>query len=285
MRVGFIGLGDIGMPMCERLVEAHFDVVASDLDDTKTQLLAGRGATAARSVADFADCQVVGLAVPDDVTVQSVLLHDGLLETLGQDAVVLIHSTILPATAQALQARASAAGVFVVDAPVSGGAARAGAGDLVVMLGGDAEAIGLARPVLEALSRQSIHAGASGTGAALKLVNQLSMLASLAAVQEGMELAEHYGVSPEAVLRALAEGTGDSWVVRNWGFFDDLARAYDANGVAVRLRPWSKDLWDVVASARDVDVRVPLAATMSQYLADAVEQHAANASDEERSSS
>jgi 3-hydroxyisobutyrate dehydrogenase len=285
MRVGFIGLGDIGMPMCERLVEAHFDVVASDLDDAKTKRLAGRGAMAARAVADFADCRVVGLAVPDDATVRSVLLDDGLLETLGRDAVVLIHSTILPTTAQELQEHASAAGVFVVDAPVSGGAARARAGDLVVMLGGDAKAIGLAGPVLDALSRESFHAGASGTGAALKLVNQLAMLASLAAIQEGMELAVHYGISPDLVLGALAEGTGDSWVVRNWGFFDDLARAYDANGVAVRFRPWSKDLWDVVASARSADVRVPLAATMSQYLADAVEQHAANASDEERSSS
>lgn len=276
MRVGFIGLGDIGMPMSERLVNMHFDVVASDVDDTKTMRLVKRGATAAVAIADFARCRVVGIAVPDDATVQRVLLDDGLLEVLEPDAVVLIHSTILPGTARALQEKASAAGVFVVDAPVSGGAARARTGDLAIVLGGNANALALAGPVLDALARVSIHAGASGAGAAVKLVNQLAMLASLAAVQEGMELAEHYGVSPDLVLQALAAGTGDSWVVRNWGFFDELANTYDANGVSVRLRPWSKDLWDVVASAREADVRVPLAATMSQYLADAVEKHAAD---------
>lgn len=278
MRVGFIGLGDIGMPMSERLVETHFDVVVSDLDETKSARLAALGATAAGTMADFSDCRSVGIAVPDDATVRKVLLDDGLLGALSQEAVVLIHTTILPATAQALQEHASAAGVHIVDAPVSGGAARARAGDLVVMLGGEPRALDLVKPVLDALARKSIHAGATGTGAALKLVNQLSMLASLAAMYEGIRLAEKYGVSSEVVLRGLADGTGDSWVVRNWGFFDDLAAAYNANGVAVHFRPWSKDLWDVVAAAREADVRVPLAGAMSQYLADAVEHHATQAS-------
>jgi 3-hydroxyisobutyrate dehydrogenase-like beta-hydroxyacid dehydrogenase len=277
MRVGFVGLGDIGLPMAERLAETGFDLSVLDTDSNRAAALRSSGAKVAQSTSDLADCEVVGLAVPDDDAVRSVLIGDRLLELLPAGAAVLIHSTVLPRTAQELEAEGLRSGVLVADAPVSGGAARARSGDLAVVLGGSTDAVEKARKVLESLSSTVVHAGPAGAGAAVKLANQLAMLAALAAIQEGMALAAHHGADEGSVLTALQAGTGDSWVVRNWGFFDDLARSYNERDVPVKMRPWSKDLWDVVASAREADLRVPLGAALSQFLADAVEDHASAA--------
>jgi len=87
-------------------------------------------------------------------------------------------------------------------------------------------------------------------------------------------LAGAYDVPEQVVLEAVSTSTGDSWITRNWGFFDRVAAAYDSTGTPVKDRPWSKDLWDIVAAARDCDVQVPLAGLLSQHLADQVEAHA-----------
>lgn len=277
MQVGFVGLGDIGMPMARRLVDQGFSVLGLDTDAGKSAALASSGAQVAEAAKDLYDCDVVGLAVPDDSAVEGVLLFGGLLDALKEGSVVLIHSTILPETARRLAKEGTRRGITVSDAPVSGGAARARQGDLAVMLGGDPQVMTAAGSVLAALASHAVHVGPSGAGAATKLANQLAMLAALAALQEGLALAEHYGAEEKTVLQVLGYGTGDSWVGRNWGFFDDLVRTYDAAGVPVRNRPWSKDLWDVVASARAADLPVPVAGVLAQILPDAVEQHSSSA--------
>jgi 3-hydroxyisobutyrate dehydrogenase-like beta-hydroxyacid dehydrogenase len=162
----------------------------------------------------------------------------------------------------------------LLDAPVSGGADRALEGDLTVMVGGDAEVVARARPLLDAVGSDVRHVGPSGAGAAVKLANQLMMLSALAGAYEALDLAQAYGVDARTVLDTVATGTGDSWVARNWGFFDGVARAYDEGGTPVRYRPWSKDLWDVVAAAREADIDVPVAALLSQVVAARVEAHA-----------
>lgn len=269
MRVGFIGLGDIGMPMALTLVGNGFEVVGSDLSDDKCRQLGDAGARIATAIADFAGCEVVCLAVPDDATVEEILIEKDLLGLLGSGA-VLIHSTVLPGTITKL---ADHGDVRVLDAPVSGGAARARDGSLTIMLGG--EPTPSAEKVLSALGT-TIRCGRPGAGAAVKLANQLSMLAALQALYEGLDLTTAYGVDEQIVLDTLRSSTGDTWVARNWGFFDDLAQTYDRQNVPVRLRPWSKDLWDVVAAARAAGTSAPIAGLLSQILAQAVEQHAKN---------
>ncbi|WJL96903.1 NAD(P)-dependent oxidoreductase [Microbacterium sp. ET2] len=273
MRVGFIGLGDIGMPMAQRLVDSGFDVVGSDLSEDKCAQLRKEGASIATSLDDFSDCAVVGLAVPDDQTVESLLVEDGLVRVLSS-ASVLIHSTVLPVTVDKLAEMSADGGVRVSDAPVSGGAARARDGSLTIMVGG--EPTPDAQKYLDALGT-TVKCGRPGAGAAVKLANQLSMLAALEALYEGLALTDAYDVDPGVVLKTLQTSTGDSWTARNWGFFDDLAANYDRAGVEVRYRPWSKDLWDVVAAARAAGTSAPLAALLSQTLADAVERHAQEA--------
>jgi 3-hydroxyisobutyrate dehydrogenase len=157
---------------------------------------------------------------------------------------------------------------------VSGGAERALAGSLTVMAGGRAELLEHVRPVLDSVADNVIHAGPAGAGAAVKLANQLMMFAALAGVQEALDLTAAYDVPEQVVLDAVATSTGESWITRNWGFFDQVAAAYDSAGTPVRDRPWSKDLWDVVAAARQQSVTVPFAGLLAQHLADRVESHA-----------
>lgn len=271
MRVGFIGLGNIGMPMARRLVTAGFDVIALDRDPARAAELADAGGTAASTEAELTDCTVVCIAVPDDPTIEAVLEESGLLTGLPEGAAVLLHSTILPPTAQRLAEVAEDRGITILDAPVSGGAARAESGELTLMVGGRPGKE--AQAVLDGLGT-TVACGPVGAGAAVKLANQLSMLAALAALHEGLGLARHYGVEDQTVLDVLQSSTGASWSADNWGFFDDLATTYDEAGVTVRYRPWSKDLWDVVATARDADLPVPVAGLLAQLMPELVEDHA-----------
>jgi 3-hydroxyisobutyrate dehydrogenase-like beta-hydroxyacid dehydrogenase len=277
-QIGFVGLGNLGQPMARALLSGGWDVAVLDTAPDKAQPCVEHGARAATTPLDLAGCAVVALAVPDDAAANAVLCGSdgtpGLLAALDRDAIVLIHSTILPDTARRLAERAHDHGVDLLDAPVSGGADRALAGELTVMVGGEAAVLARARPVLETVGADVRHVGPPGAGAAVKLANQLMMFSALAGAHEALDLARAYGVDESAVLGAVASSTGDSWVSRHWGFFDEVARAYDAGSTPVPDRPWSKDLWDVVAAARAADVPVPVAALLAQVLAARVESHA-----------
>ena len=268
-RLGFVGLGNLGSPMAIALVRDGWRLAVYDRDPQRAD---GLGAEVVDEPAALAECGVLALAVPDDQAVAEIL--DELVPLLAADSVVLIHSTILPATAKHLAEQAESRGLALLDVPVSGGAERALSGSLTVMAGGRAEVLDQVRPVLDSVADTVIHAGPAGAGAAVKLANQLMMFAALAGVQEALDLAGAYGVPEQVVLEAVSTSTGDSWITRNWGFFDRVAAAYDSAGTPVKDRPWSKDLWDIVAAARDCDVQVPVAGLLSQQLADRVEAHA-----------
>jgi 3-hydroxyisobutyrate dehydrogenase len=275
--VGLVGLGNLGLPLAAHLVRAGWAPTVLDTRREPVQACVELGATAAQQPADLVDCDVLVLIVPDDAAVREVLA--GHLAGGRPGRTVLVHSTVLPETAQELAEAAAAVDVGLLDAPVSGGADRAASGDLTVMVGGAAEVVEHARPLLDTVGAQVLHAGPAGAGAATKLANQLAMFASLAGLHEALDLAGAHGVSAESLLAALATSTGDSWVARNWGFFDRTARAYDRGGTPVAARPWSKDLAEVVLAARAVEVPVPLAGLLAQTVAARVESHAAESGD------
>ncbi|WP_062207144.1 NAD(P)-dependent oxidoreductase [Streptomyces sp. NBRC 109706] len=271
-RVGFVGLGNLGLPMAEALAADGWRLAVHDVSPARA---IPAGSERVADSAELTDCQALCLAVPDDAAVAGLLTGEhGLLARLAPGAVVLVHSTVLPATARELAAEAERAGVGLLDAPVSGGAERAALGELSVMVGGPADVLEKARPLLDSVGNDIRHVGPAGAGAAVKLANQLMMFAALAGAHEALELAAAHDVAEDAVLAVVAGGTGDSWVARNWGFFDRVADAYDAGGTPVRERPWSKDLWEVTAAARAAGVDVPLAGLLAQTMADRVEHHA-----------
>jgi 3-hydroxyisobutyrate dehydrogenase-like beta-hydroxyacid dehydrogenase len=276
-RIGWVGLGNLGQAMALALLRDGWPISVRDAAPEKAEPCAAEGARVVASPAALADCGLVAVVVPDDAAVERVLEGpDGVFAAgLERGSVVVVHSTVLPRTAQRLAEAASERGLDLLDAPVSGGADRALEGDLTIMVGGEARTLERVRPVLDRLGSQVLHQGPAGAGEATKLANQLMMCAALAGVHEALDLAESYGVEREAVLGAVATSTGDSWVARNWGFFDRTATAYDEGGTPVRERPWSKDLWEVVAAARAADVPVPVAGLLAQYLPGRVETHAA----------
>jgi 3-hydroxyisobutyrate dehydrogenase-like beta-hydroxyacid dehydrogenase len=268
-RLGFVGLGNLGKPMSQALLRDGWTLSVYDRDETRAAEL---DAELVDRPSDLAGCAVIALAVPDDEAVSELV--DELLPVLAPGSAILVHSTILPGTARRLAALTEDLGIGLLDVPVSGGAERALAGSLTVMAGGRAELLDHVRPVLDSVADDVIHAGPAGAGAAVKLANQLMMFAALAGVQEALDLAGAYEVPEHVVLEAVGTSTGESWITRNWGFFDQVAAAYDSAGTPVRDRPWSKDLWDVVAAARQCSLPVPFAGLLAQHLADRVEEHA-----------
>jgi 3-hydroxyisobutyrate dehydrogenase len=271
--VGFAGLGNLGHPMAQSQLRAGRRLTVYDRDPHRAD---GLDAEVATVPAVLAECQVICLAVPDDHAVTELV--EELAPKLAPGSVFLVHSTILPATAKRLAQQVESHHVALLDVPVSGGAERALTGSLTAMAGGPADVLDKVRPILDAVADTVLHVGPVGAGAAVKLANQLMMFANLAGVHEALELAASYDVPADQVLKAVETSTGDSWITRNWGFFDRVAAAYDEGGTPVRDRPWSKDLWDVVAAARDSDVPVPLAGLLAQHLAERVETHARKAS-------
>jgi 3-hydroxyisobutyrate dehydrogenase-like beta-hydroxyacid dehydrogenase len=280
--VGLAGLGNLGLPLATTLLRAGWDLTVHDPVAGRTDPVVALGATAVPDASGLADRDVLVLAVPDDAAVEKVLSTYLAHERPGRG--VIVHSTVLPRTATRLAELAAGHGVDLLDAPVSGGAERAGAGTLTVMTGGSAAAVERLRPLLDAVGDPVLHLGPAGAGAAAKLANQLTMFANLAGVLEAIDFATAHGVETGALLAALETGLGDSWVARNLDFWDRTAAAYDASGTPVPDRPWSKDLAEVVEAARAADVPVPLADWLARTVAARVEERAAGVVPAERGS-
>jgi len=218
MRVGFIGLGNIGLPMAKRLV-------AAGLPTTVYDVVPGRAAEAAsatpaaspREVAAASD--VVGLCVRDDADVRAAMLGDaGVLAGAARGTIVAIHSTVQPATVIEVAALAAERGVGVVDACVTGGATGAAQGTLTVMVGGDAAQIERARPFLDCFAKKVVHTGPLGTGCKMKLCNNLMTYLAWTAAYEAMLLARAAGLPQDK----LEEVTGSN------GNFTEPMRAFIA---------------------------------------------------------
>jgi 3-hydroxyisobutyrate dehydrogenase len=275
MRAGFIGLGNIGKPMAERLrVPGGLETTVFDLDAAPVQELVARGARAARNAREVAESSdVIGICVPEDRHVRAVLGGaDGVLAGAKPGTVVMIHSTILPATAIELAKAASAQGVALLDACVTGGEDRARAGTCTYLVGGDAQALEKARPFLETSSERIIHAGELGNGAKLKLcINVLTYL-QWAAAFESFKLAQVIGL-PAEVFEQAGKANGQLTDLMSRYLVSqklpDEARRSDGFQKLVRghMKIAEKDLAWALELARESGVALPAAALASQSMA------------------
>lgn len=256
--VAVIGLGNLGLAMAGRLASAGWTVLGVDPSSDRRRLAEQRGITPAEA-SDLEDCGVLCFVVPDETAIREVLVDGGLLDMLGADHLVLSHSTILPSHVQELAADVAATGARFLEVPVSGGAQRAERGELTLLVAGDPAVIDDARPLLEVLGRDVVLVGDIGAAAAAKLANQLVTFATQTALVEALRLTAAYGVEERAVLTALSTATGDTWVGRNWGFFDGLAADYDDAGVPPGARPWAKDTREILDAAAERGLDLPLA--------------------------
>lgn len=199
--IGFIGLGNIGAPMARRLLDRPDELVVLDVAAAATAPFAAEGATVAATPAELAArARVISIVVRDEAQVAEVLDGpDGLLAGAAAGTVVAVHSTISAEGAVALAERASAAGVDLVDAPISGGAMGAHEGTLAVMVGGSDDAVERARPVLERYASLVVHCGPVGQGTRMKIARNLITFASFAAVGEAQRLAQAAGLDVAAL--------------------------------------------------------------------------------------
>ena len=213
MRVGFVGLGNMGGAMAVNVANAGHDVAVFDVRTDAADAVVARAPSmrVAGSLADVADgAEVVGVVVVDDQQVEAVTLGaDGLLAHVGEGGVVAVHSTVHPRTVHRVAAAASdaARGVDVLDAPVSGGVQGARDATLCVMVGGDVAAFERARPVFECEGDLVLHLGGVGTGLAAKLARNLVGYVELLGAAEGRRLAAVAGVDLDVLTRIL-EHTG-----------------------------------------------------------------------------
>ncbi len=218
-KVGFIGLGIMGMPMARNLLKAGFEVVAYNRTKSKAEQLTKEGAKKANSPRELAmECPVVITIVSDTPDVEEVVLgKDGVIEGIKPGSVVIDMSTISPQATQRIAARLRQKEVHMLDAPVSGGEQGAIKGTLSIMVGGDAEVFERCKPIFEAMGGNIAHVGSNGMGQTVKLVNQILVAGNLNAVVEGLVFSQKAGVDLNKAINAIKGGAAGSWQLENLG--------------------------------------------------------------------
>jgi 3-hydroxyisobutyrate dehydrogenase-like beta-hydroxyacid dehydrogenase len=193
-RVGFVGLGNIGKPMAQRLAAAEsIELAVFDLVPESVAELEALGARVAAGVGELASgSDIICVMVRDDDQVRDVLAQ--IVGVQDGAETVVIHSTVAPGTPAELAKDAASHGVHLLDAPVSGGAMGASAGTLAILVGGSDEAFAAARPALDGLSSYVVHAGPIGAGTQLKLARNLMHFVAFTAATEAQRLAEAAGL-------------------------------------------------------------------------------------------
>jgi 3-hydroxyisobutyrate dehydrogenase-like beta-hydroxyacid dehydrogenase len=201
LRLGYVGLGNMGAPMAKRLVDWPGGVIVYDVRVEAMTPLAEAGATLADGTADVAAADVISVTVLDDAQVRDVV--DELAATARPGTVIAIHSTICDTTAVELSETLKPRGIHIVDAPVSGGAGAAEKGELATMVGADREVYERIKPVFKRWASMVIHAGGPGTGTRMKLARNMITFTSYAAACEAMKLAEAAGLDLQALGRVV----------------------------------------------------------------------------------
>lgn len=216
-RLGFVGLGAMGEPMCRNLArKAGLPVVAHDLRPEPLRRLADDGVRAAGSAAEVgAEADLVFLSLPGGPEVEAVA--DGLLAAARPGRVVADCSTAPMTLARELAARFAAAGAAFVDSPVARTRAAARDGTLCAMVGGDAAAFARVRPFLACFATDILHCGAAGAGQLAKAMNNMVLMQTVNALAEALTAARRLGVDGETLFAALGAGSADSFALRNHG--------------------------------------------------------------------
>lgn len=214
-RVAVVGIGNMGWAVAQRLADCGVAPVVRDIDPAREALARARGFEVAASAAAAAQgAGVVIIAVVDATQTAAALFGDaGAAQTLTADACVLLCPTIAPADTEAIAARLAARGVGCLDAPMSGGPARARSGTMSLMVAGDGRLVARHRRLLDAIAAPVFEVGSRvGDGARTKLVNNLLAAINLAGAAEALALAARAGLDPAATLAVIEQSSGQSWI-------------------------------------------------------------------------
>lgn len=274
IRVGYIGLGDMGKAMASNLAPKGFDARVYDLNPQPVEELAAAGATAATGCREVGEhAEVLSVCVPGDPHVEAVLLgENGALAGMASGSLVAIHSTVQPETIERMAAAAREHGVELIDACVTGGREVAEKGELTLLIGGEPSALEKARPVLDAYGTTLLHAGPLGAGAKLKLAVNLLTYVNWAAAAESFRLAKASGLDTEIFLEA----------VRSNGQLSDMQQRFIAGQklppeaveseayqsfVKIQMYNAEKDLTHALELGRSCGIALPAAGVVAQDMA------------------
>lgn len=216
--VGVVGLGAMGMGTAVALLESGFEVIGCDVNASARETFIARGGESMATPAELAQrCKVVLLVVVNAEQVERVLFgHEGLVGHLAAGSLVMQCATVAPSYASELGKRLVAAGLTMLDAPISGGAAKAREGRLSVMSSGNEEAYEKGQVVLSAMAETVYRLGSSpGVGSSVKLVNQLLAGVHIAAAAEAMALGIRMGIEPKILYEVITHSAGNSWMFEN----------------------------------------------------------------------
>ncbi len=263
-KVGFIGLGIMGKPMAQNLMEAGYELVLYNRTIEKAEEIAGDRATVAESPKEVAEsCDLIVLMLPDSPQVEEVVEgEDGVLEGLKERTLIVDMSTISPVVTRELAEKLEERGASMLDAPVSGGEPGAQQGNLAIMVGGSEEDFERAKPLLEVMGDAITHVGPTGAGQTAKAANQIVVAVTLEGISEALVLASKAGVAPEKILEAISGGLAGSNVMeaKKEKF---LAHDFEP-GFRVELH--HKDLGIALAAGREYGVSLPVTAIVDQML-------------------
>lgn len=210
IKLGFLGLGMMGLPMTRNLLRGGFAVAGFDLQATAATVLQGEAGYRVASAPDDAakDADVLILMLPSSKVVDDLLWTQGLAQRLKPGQVMLDMSSSDPICSRENSQKLQALGIHFVDAPVSGGVKRAIDGSLSIMMGGEVAQIEAVRPILLAMGKTLVHVGAAGAGHAVKALNNYVSASGLLAVCEALVAAEKFGIDPHLVNQVFNASTG-----------------------------------------------------------------------------
>jgi 3-hydroxyisobutyrate dehydrogenase len=263
MKIGFVGLGNMGLPMALNLLKAGHEVTGFDLVKSQLDVFsAAGGAIADNANATAKDADVLITMLPASRHVESLYLGDtGLLAHAHPKTLLIDCSTISPKVAQAVAAAAKGKGFAMIDAPVSGGTAGAQAGTLTFMVGGEAGPVECARSVLEKMGKNIFHAGTNGAGQTVKVCNNMMLGIQMLGTSEALRLGIANGLDPKVLSDIMSKSSGRNWALELYnpcpGVMDNVpsSKGY-AGGFGVDLM--LKDLGLAVENAENLDASIPL---------------------------
>jgi 3-hydroxyisobutyrate dehydrogenase len=261
-RIGFIGLGVMGLPMAGHLARAGYPLAAYDINGEALKRLqqahpAARLADSPQAVASNADIVITMLPSGREVR-QAALGEKGILKGFRTGGLLLDTSSSEPEFTREIAAGLAAAGIDMVDAPVSGAEAGAIAAELVFMVGGDAAGVARVKPLLEVLGRKMFHLGPVASGHAMKSINNLITSVTFLATAEGLVIGKAYGLDPAVMNDVLNESTGMSWISRSHIAQRILSRRFDD---PFKLDLMVKDINIALGLAEGLKLDLPLSTT------------------------
>ena len=272
MKVGFIGTGNMGKHMASNLLTAGYELTVYDKCKQATEELVSRGARwtdTPKAVAQASRVIITSLPGPPEVE-EVALGANGILEGANKGHLYIDTSTSTPSTIRKIASLATAKGVDVLDAPVTGGVRGAKKGTLTIMVGGNQSAFEVCKPILECLGERIVLVGDIGAGCVAKLVNNMMAMSNALAAMEAMVVGAKAGVDIQKLFEVADSGTGSSALLK--GLFPYVIFKGKFEPPAFALSLAAKDLRLAVNYARDLSVPIKIVSSVYEALTEAMRQ-------------